>query len=127
MNKNIQKNIGRVIKAWKEAERDYSFETRGMYCPIQIPSGEFGLKFYIVIDGFFEDSNYQKPIRLVYQSDVYLTTTLTTPEDSVRDDIDSNSLCLFLESFTEEAYNKTKETLASYKKSYTSDIKYMDI
>ena len=31
MNKNVQKNIARVIKAWKEAERDYSFETRLMY------------------------------------------------------------------------------------------------
>lgn len=127
MNKNVQKNIARVIKAWKEAERDYSFETRGMYCPIQIPSGEFGLKFYIVIDGFFEDSSYQKPIRLVYQSDVYLTTTLTTPEDCVRDNIDSNSLNEFLKLFTEEAYNKSQKTLDSYKQSYTSDIKYMEI
>lgn len=127
MNNKVQINIARVIKAWKEAERDYSFETRGMYRPIQIPSGEFGLKFYIIIDGFFEDSNHQKPIRLGYQSDVYLTTALNTEEDSVRDDIDSNSLCQFLESFTEEAYLKSKGTLASYTQNYTSDIKYMDI
>lgn len=126
MNQKVQINIARVIKEWKEGERNYSYETRGLFRPVQIPSGEFLLQFYIVIDGFFEDPDYKKPIKLLYQSNIFLTKTLNTLEDSVRDDIDSPALQSLLEAFTKQAYQSIKDRLASYTQVYTSDIIYMD-
>lgn len=92
MNNKVQTNIARVIDEWKTGEREYTYETRRMFMPIQTPSGEVILRFSIAIDGFFEDSAHNKPIKLIYESDPYLSKTLNTQEDSVRDDIDSSAL-----------------------------------
>lgn len=73
MNNKVQTNIARVIREWKTGEREYTYETREMYRPMQIPSGEAILRFSIAADGFFEDSAHNKPIKLIYESDPYLT------------------------------------------------------
>lgn len=127
MNKKVQTNIARVIEGWKKGERDYTYETREMFRPIQIPSGEFLLRFSIAIDGFFENSAYNKPIKLIYESDPYLTKTLNTLEDSVCEDIDSSDLQHFLDAFTNEVYQSVKDKLSSYTPIYTSDIIYMEL
>lgn len=127
MNNKVQANIARVIDEWKTGEREYTYEKREMFRPMQIPSGEVLLRFSIAIDGFFEDSAHNKPIKLIYESDPYLTKMLNTLEDSVRDDIDSFALQQFLDAFTKEVYQSVKDTLASYEQTYTSDIIYIDI
>ena len=127
MNNKVQTNIARVINEWKTGERLYTYESRYMFRPMQIPNGEAILRFSIAIDGFFEDSAHNKPIKLIYESDPYLTKTLNTLEDSVRDDIDSSALQQFLDAFTDEVYQSVKDTLSSYEHTYTSDIIYMDI
>lgn len=127
MNNKVQANIARVIREWKTGDREYAYEARRLFRPMQIPSGEAILRFSISIDGFFEDSAHSKPIKLIYESDPYLTKTLNTLEDSERDDIDSSALQQFLDAFTNEVYQSVKDTLASYIPAYTSDINYIDI
>jgi len=127
MNSKVHVNIARVINEWKTGERQYTYEARILFRPMQIPSGEVILRFSIAIDGFFEDCTHNKPIKLIYESDPYITKTLNTLEDSVRDDIDSSALQHFLEAFTDEVYQNVEDTLSSYAQTYTSDIFYMDI
>lgn len=126
MNKEVSQSLAGVIKAWKTADRDYTFESRwfaGFMMP-KFLNGEAIMRFHINIDGFFEDELCTRPIDLCYDSGLFQTSVLSE-EGPVNPDVDVERLKTFLEDFTFSALQKAKERLDSYTTMYTSDPIYM--
>ena len=126
MNNKVKNGLISVIQAWKMADRDYTFESRGFagFMMSPIVKGEALMRFHIAIDGFFEDKEHTKPVTLDYSSDLFQTTIISV-DNPVNPNADAIRLKAFLDSFTADVYHDAIKILATYATSYTSDPIHM--
>lgn len=126
MNSEVKISLVSVIQAWKMADRNYTFESRGFAGMMMSPviKGEALMRFHIAIDGFFEDKEHTMPITLDYSSDLFHTSILSIKEPD-NPNADAIQLKTFLDSFTAEVYMDVTKTLTSYVNSYTTDPIHM--
>ena len=122
MNKEVSKSIRVVIDAWKTDEKKYTFESCGFagFMKSPIVEGEVLIRFHIVVDGFFEDEKYSKPINLNSASIPFQTMNLSV-DDPDNPKTDGIRLKAFLDKFTQEAYQDIEGKLAEYELVFTSD------
>ena len=126
MNNAVSNSLAEVIQAWKMGDRKYSFETRGFtgFMKPKFLNGEALMRFHIAIDGFFEDEQHTKPVKLDYSSPSFMTNILSQ-ENPENPNGDAIRLEAFLKKFAAETYKDVEKALASYSKLYTSDLLYM--
>lgn len=124
MNKEVANAIKGVVKNWQAGERNYTFETRGVkFCKPLPETGEYVCVFCLRVDGFYTDSSLKQPIDLNFTSQDFITMNLNeeNPENSKGD---ANRLSKFLESFTNDCYDKIRAEIDNHTNPYTSDFLY---